>query len=123
MKIEHGVTRMVLIFKKYVIKIPTFREWRLFLHGLIANINEGDAFKQLKSRDDLAKVYYYNKLGLFLIMERVVVCDNDECCSLLEILEEKYKNDEFKKFMMSDYKSSNWGRRTDGTLVKIDYGD
>lgn len=123
MKIEHGVTRMVLIFKKYVIKIPTFREWRLFLHGLIANINEGDAFKHLKSRDDLAKVYYYNKLGLFLIMERVVVCDNDECWSLLEILEEKYKNDGLKKFMMSDYKPSNWGRRTDGTLVKIDYGD
>lgn len=123
MKIERGVTRIAFIFKKYAIKIPTFKEWRLFLHGLIANINEGDTFKQLKSRDDLAKVYYYNKFGLFLIMERVVVCDNDECLSLLEILEEKYKNDEFKKFMMSDYKTSNWGRRTDGTLVKIDYGD
>lgn len=123
MKIEKGITRTVFVFKNKVLKIPTFREWRLFLHGLIANISEGDISKNLNSRNDLAKVYYYSKLGLFLIMERVDICANDECWTLLEFLENKYNGDSLKELMMSDYKPSNWGRRKDGTLVKVDYAD
>lgn len=123
MKIDKGITRTVFVFKNKVLKIPTFREWRLFLHGMIANINEGDCYKNLSKREDLAEVYYYNKLGIFLIMERVNVCDNNEWYSLLELLKEKYKDDELKELFMSDYKPGNWGRRSDGTFVKIDYGD
>ena len=118
---KQGATRVVFVFKTKVVKLPTIKSWCLFLHGLLSNINEGEVYKNI-NRNDLAKVYHYNKLGLFLVMERVAICNNDESLSLLETLEEKYKNDTLKDFMMDDYKTSNWGRRQDGTLVKVDYG-
>ena len=55
-------------------------------------------------------------------MERVSICSNEEALDLLEILEEKYQDDTLRDFIMDDYKTSNWGRRQDGTLVKVDYG-
>ena len=118
---KQGSTRIVFIFKNKVLKVPTIKSWCLFLHGLLSNINEGEVYNST-NRNDLAKVYYYNKLGLFLIMERVTICSNEEALELLEILEEKYKNDTLRDFIMDDYKTSNWGRRQDGSLVKVDYG-
>lgn len=55
-------------------------------------------------------------------MEKVSICSNEEALDLLETLEETYQNDTLKDFIMDDYKTSNWGRRQDGTLVKVDYG-
>lgn len=118
---KQGTTRIVFVFKSKVIKIPTIKSWCLFLHGLLSNINEGEVYNNT-NRNDLAKVYYYNKLGLFLIMERVSICSNEEALDLLEILEERYQDDTLRDFIMDDYKTSNWGRRQDGTLVKVDYG-
>jgi hypothetical protein len=118
---KQGTTRIVFVFSNKVLKIPTFKSWSLFLHGLLSNINEGEVYNNI-NRNDLAKVYYYNKLGLFLIMERVSICSNEEALDLLETLEEIYQNDTIKDFIMDDYKTSNWGRRQDGTLVKVDYG-
>lgn len=118
---KQGTTRIVFVFSNKVLKIPTFKSWSLFLHGLLSNINEGEVYNNI-NRNDLAKVYYYNKLGLFLIMEKVSICSNEEALDLLETLEETYQNDTLKDFIMDDYKTSNWGRRQDGTLVKVDYG-
>ena len=118
---KQGTTRIVFVFSNKVLKIPTFKSWSLFLHGLLSNINEGEVYNNT-NRNDLAKVYYYNKLGLFLIMERVSICSNEEAFDLLVTLEETYQNDTLRDFIMDDYKTSNWGRRQDGTLVKVDYG-
>ena len=118
---KQGTTRVVFVFSNKVLKIPTFKSWSLFLHGLLSNIKEGEVYNNI-NRNDLAKVYFYNKLGLFLIMERVSICSNEEAFDLLETLEKIYQNDTLKDFIMDDYKTSNWGRRQDGTLVKVDYG-
>lgn len=118
---KQGMTRIVFVFSNKVLKVPTFKSWSLFLHGLLSNINEGEVYNNT-NRNDLAKVYYYNKLGLFLIMERVSICSNEEALDLLVTLEEIYQNDMLRDFIMDDYKTSNWGRRQDGTLVKVDYG-
>lgn len=118
---KQGTTRIVFVFKSKVVKVPTIKSWCLFLHGLLSNINEGEVYNNT-NRNDLAKVYHYNKLGLFLIMERVTICSNEEALDLLEILEERYQDDTLRDFIMDDYKTSNWGRRQDGTLVKVDYG-
>ena len=118
---KQGTTRIVFVFSNKVLKIPTFKSWSLFLHGLLSNINEGEVYNNI-NRNDLAKVHYYNKLGLFLIMERVSICSNEEARDLLKTLEEIYQNDTLRDFIMDDYKTSNWGRRQDGTLVKVDYG-
>ena len=40
MIIKEGSTRIVLLIRDWAIKIPNFREWRLFLHGLLANMQE-----------------------------------------------------------------------------------
>lgn len=119
---KQGCTRTVLVLKNKVIKFPTLKSYELFLCGLLANIREGQTYNYLKNRKDLAKVIRYNRFGIFLIMERVDVCDNDEALELFEFVNEKYKNDEFKELMLSDCKPSNWGRKN-GILVKIDYGD
>lgn len=120
MNIKHGATRTVYIFKNVVIKIPTTKEYRLFLRGLLANIQEGTFSKTHK---DLANVLYHNKLGLFLIMERAdVISNNIDWKDFENVLIEKYKDDPMKEFLLSDFKPSNWGY-VKKNLVKIDYGN
>jgi len=123
-KITDGITRTVFIFNKFVIKIPTFKQYNLFLRGLLANLNE-KSFSGIHS--DLARVYWCCGLGFLLIMERAEVIDNDggkwgSCWHFIKMLEEKYKDDKLKSFLLSDCKPSNWGLIGD-RLVKIDYGE
>lgn len=121
MKIESGITRNCLVFKNIVIKFPTFISYKLFLKGLLANLQEKQ-FSKLE-REDLAKVYYGNSLGLVIIMKRAnvvdVLCNWGE---FKDMIYKKYENDNMKDFMLSDCKPSNWGY-INNNLVKIDYGD
>src|SRR5665647_112728 len=108
LKIKLGSTRRVFIFKTFVIKIPNTKEYRLFLYGLLANTQE-KVFSSLK-RCDLAKVKFCDKLGLILIMEKTEeIEENIDWLKFKEDLEEKYKNDNMKEFMLSDAKPTNWG--------------
>lgn len=101
--------------------MPTNKEYRLFLHGILSNLQEK---KWSGKHFDLAKVLFCDKLGLFLIMQRAEILDNSYNTSiyLQYELERKYKYDELKDFLMSDCKPSNWGY-IKCHLVKIDYGD
>lgn len=121
MKTILGATRRVFVFKTFVIKVPNTQEYKLFLHGILANLQE-KVFSRI-NRPDLAKVKFCGKLGLFLIMERAETLDviNLDWLKFKEDLEEQYKNDEMKEFMLSDAKPCNWGY-IDNKLVKIDYG-
>lgn len=38
--IRYGTTRTVILVRDWAFKIPSFVEWRLFLHGLLANMQE-----------------------------------------------------------------------------------
>lgn len=118
MKIGKGSTRIVLILSKFVIKIPSLTSYKLFLNGILSNLSE----KQWSGHHaDLARVYYCNKSGLFLVMERArVVSNNVNWLKFENMLEDKYKNDELKDFLLSDAKPSNWGYIS-GKLKKIDY--
>jgi hypothetical protein len=40
MKIARGATRLVFLTRTRAYKIPTFSSWKLFLNGLLANIQE-----------------------------------------------------------------------------------
>jgi hypothetical protein len=119
--IKEGSTRIVFIFKNCVLKIPNFKvQYNHFLLGLLANISEGERSKELINAD-VAKVKYYNKLGLFLIMERAYPVDkNIDWLRFKETIENKYKNHELGWFMLEDAKPYNWGY-INGNLVKIDY--
>lgn len=121
MRILNGVTRIVIVLNKIVIKIPNFRNYKNFLNGILANLQEKE-FSNI--HDDLAKVKYCNCLGLFLIMEKVEAVDpkNIEYKEFKGRIVEKYKNDPLSEFMLSDCKPENWGYK-ENKLVKLDYGD
>ena len=122
MKTKIGATRIVFIFNKIVIKIPNIKEYRLFLHGILANMQEYTFYKRSK-REDLAKVYFISPLGLFIIMRKAkVFCNKVNHLNFLNMIEDKYKNDVMKDFMLSDCKVTNWGI-INKKLVKIDYGN
>jgi hypothetical protein len=79
--------------------------------------------KMYGTHKDLAKVKYYNRYGLFLIMDKARVISNKiDWLKFTEYLERKYKNDNMKEFMLSDNKPNNWGY-IGKHLVKIDYGN
>ncbi len=124
MKMDLGATRRVFIFKNFVVKIPNTQEYKLFICGILANLQE-----KLWSgcHPDLAKVLWCSPLGLVLIMERAITLSTDELrefdwLKFKEDLEEKYKDDDLGEFMLSDTKPDNWGYVGD-RLVKIDYGN
>jgi hypothetical protein len=132
MVIKRGATRIVFVFKRVVIKIPNNQGYKLFLYGILANLQE-KSFSRGCSRDDLAKVKFCSPLGFFLIMEKAEPIkleelwetdweDADEWEQFSNFLHERYKDDDMKDFMLSDSKPSNWGY-INGRLVKIDYGD
>jgi len=122
---KRGNTRIVFIFKNFVIKIPNIKHYNLFIRGIIHNLNE-KIFSG--SHKDLAKVYHCNRFGLFLIMEKVdfVVIDgynpHDSWLPFVEMIEERYKDDKMKDFMLDDCGVNNWGYKN-GKLLKIDYGN
>ena len=121
MEVKRGSTRLVFIFNKIVIKIPNNQEYRLFLNGILSNLRE-KTFSTM-NRNDLAKVKFCDKLGLFLIMEKAqeLDIDNMDWLKFEEYLIKIYKDDNLKDFMLSDSKPSNWGY-INNNLVKIDYG-
>lgn len=120
MEIKHGSTRIVFIFKQFVIKTPNVKEYRLFLNGILSNLQEKEWSKI--GRKDLCKVHFCDVFGLVLIMRKAKPLQrNIKFKRFKEILNQKYKDDNLKEFMLSDLKLSNWGW-VDGKLVKVDYG-
>lgn len=119
-QIKRGVTRTVVLVNKYAIKFPTLQSYKLFLNGLLANLQE----KEFNgSHPDLAPIIFSLPFGFCNIMVRadeLNVKDLSES-EFRDFLLDKYKNDPLKEFMLSDAKSTNWGTLK-GKLVKIDYG-
>lgn len=65
---KKGSTRCVWLVGKYAIKIPRLCTWRNFLNGLLANMTEREF--DCIAPELHAKVYYADRLGLLLIMQR-----------------------------------------------------
>lgn len=119
MKIKCGSKRLVLIFNKVVIKIPKINHYESFIRGILENIVEG---ARSGSHDDLCKVIYCNRFGLFSIMEKAnPIPNNIDRFVFLEMLESKYENDSYKDVLLSDYTPENYGY-IGNHLVKVDYG-
>jgi hypothetical protein len=87
--IKKGSTRWVIQFKSIVIKIPSFRNWKDFLYGLIHNMEENRWSKWNDNYDNVfCPVLFSFPGGFFNIMPY--------CYSLTGI--------EFKDIDFSDYK-------------------
>ena len=103
----YGCTRTVLLFKNYVIKLPSFRSWKYFLIGLLANIHEHQWWLLTKS-NRLCPVKFYIPGGFLLVMPR---------CDTLETFDDWDYFDE----LPLDKKVENLGMYN-GKVVLIDYG-
>ncbi len=113
---KRGSTRRVFLVGGYAIKIPWGREWRLFLKGVLGNINEAQISGDHKS---FCPVVWCSWGGFILVMRRAVEMTYNDY--------ETYKADmdELRKsFWIGEYVEptfASWGFY-EGRLVAIDYG-
>lgn len=118
MEIKKGLTRVVFIFKKFVIKIPNFTTQ--FDHGrcgILANLNERNYNGK---HECFAKVYFSSIIGLWVVMEYIDPLPKYLDYKLRDYVYGYYKNDPLYTWITEDCKPSNWGVK-DGNLIKIDY--
>jgi hypothetical protein len=141
MQIRSGSRRFVLIFKHKVVKIPKFTSWLSFVLGVIENLQERywwcadgqiapaeEWYDSDRSTRHLAQIYWADRFGLCVVMERVETlehleipyqeCDHPKYLRCKTFLEKEYDGMTF----LNDLKPSNIGIRDDGRIVIIDYG-
>lgn len=116
-KIVSGVTRIVILTKNYAIKIPNFSEWRLFLLGLLANMQE-HIFSEL-GWPELCPVLFYIAGGWLVVMPKATELSDDE---FNNINVEKFCDKKEQGFIPAEYKSDSFGW-LNGKVVVIDYGN
>lgn len=120
MQIRRGTTRTVLLLGHYAFKFPTLKSWKLFLHGLLANMQEAEFSKT--EDDRLCPVLFALPGGFFSIMARAVPLHPDS-----------FDNLDVKTWASADLayvhdiqvpvedKLSSFGVY-DGRIVAVDYG-
>ena len=90
MKNKLGCTRYVFLTRRYAIKVPQFKyEWRHFLLGLLANMQEVSLYTTKDSR--LCPILFYILGGWLIVMPR---------CK--PISREDFMNLDIHKFWTSD---------------------
>lgn len=121
-QLKFGTTRCVILIGDYAFKLPIIKFstycWRLFLTGLIANMNEN--MFGTKSFPQVAKVLFYIPGGFLTVMERT------------EPVPENLWNDRVRQEVFSrgfelsvdltENKISSFGINKKGVIVAIDYG-
>jgi len=115
-RLAYGSVRQVLLMGELAIKIPSFVEWRLFLLGLLANLQE---VKFSKTKwPELCPVIWSLPLGFLIIMRRARIMTDEE---FLELdLERWIENDDY--IVPTELKSDSFGY-LDGNIVVVDYGN
>ena len=113
-RLAYGATRIVLLVGPYAIKIPSILEWRLFLLGLLANMQER-AFSKL-GWPELCPIIGSVPGGWLVIMRRAREMTPDEFDLFRQFCEESEHD------IPTEYKSTSFGW-LDGKPVVIDYGN
>lgn len=118
---RRGVSRIVIVSRKFAFKLPNFvgyrgSRWRLFLTGLLANMQEVE-FSRV-GWPELCPVVFRLPLGILSVMPRAEVLTDDEFLAF-----------DVKAFCYTDnyvvpaeHKADSFGR-LDGRIVAIDYGN
>lgn len=122
---SNGVTRLVFVFNRFVIKVPNFtNKWFHFLMGLTSNINENQTWKYNSGKYESGKshllcpVIWCSWGGWILIMKRARLISESYWHTLS--MEKDFK--EHLEFFPGDDTMSNYGILDDRQIVKIDYG-
>lgn len=114
--IHYGSTRHVILVGEWAIKIPVIVEWRLFLHGLLANMQENKFSKF--GWPELCPVLWAIPGGFLLIMRRARVLTDCEFIKLDMVA----WVDRGDYVISAEIKSDSFGY-LNGKLVAIDYGN
>jgi hypothetical protein len=112
-----GVSRTVFLIGPYAVKIPAVHHnWKCFLSGLLANMQE-TAFAKT-GWPELCPIKFSLPGGFLVVMYRVRV-----------MTEEEFERFDYVGFIFKeDYqipaepKADSFGFRPDGSIVVIDYG-
>lgn len=115
-RIAFGVTRKVLLIGDWAIKVPNFDEWRLFLLGLLANMQEA-AFSRT-GWPELCPVLFALPGGGLIVMRRATVLTDAE----FRQLDMAAWVDCGDYTIPAEIKSDSFGYIGD-RLVAIDYGN
>ncbi|MEK6828853.1 MAG: hypothetical protein AABY15_01915 [Nanoarchaeota archaeon] len=120
MKVRRGTTRTVILTKKYAIKIARFwhsmkgHRWKMFLRGILANIDEKFWWKCEYKREKLCPVVWKSPLGVILVMKKAT-----------PLKESEYDKDAFActfENLSLDNKIENFGK-IENKVVLVDYAD
>ena len=114
MRLKRGASRTVLLARGYAIKVPNTRGWRLFLSGLLGNMQER-AFSRTGWKE-LCPVLWSDPWGFVVVMP--------ECEPLAKNLDDKsYQNFVTRAVgrVPVEHKRSSFGY-LNGKLVAVDYG-
>jgi hypothetical protein len=116
MKICYGTTRIVFLIGKIAIKIPSITEYRLFLHGLLANMQEV-TFSKTKWIE-LCPILFHIPFGFLVVMKRATPLTREQF--------ETFNIDEFREnpdhlLTFVEAKMDSFGI-VDGRIVAVDYG-
>lgn len=131
MKIDRtGCTRIVLLTKRYAIKIPNFIDgYKSLLNGLLANLEERE-FSKLNYKQ-LCPILFSLPLGLINVMPKVKILSDEEfTISLLDefdifsVEDSEYKLDIVCNgyFIRVENKANSFGWLNE-KLVCVDYGN
>ena len=115
-RIASGVTRRVLLVGGYAFKIPNPAEWRLFLLGLLANMQESQ-FSKL-GWPELCPVVWSLPMGFLVVMRRarVLTADEAKAANLARFV------DQPNYTVPAELKADSFGY-LNGRLVAVDYGN
>jgi len=111
---KRGMTREVFLIGKYAFKIPSFRSYKLFLLGILGNMQEHQFYSIMKD-ERMCPVLFASPLKLLIIMPRCIESNLSQK-ELTKMSETNYWFSvpvEFKPCSFGYYK---------GKLVAVDYG-
>lgn len=112
---RHGVTRVVILTRRYAIKLPNGESWKSLLYGLLANMQE----RRFAVMDwpELCPVRFSLPGGWLVVMPRARVMTDDEFATF-DFAAFVYKGE---YVVPAERKSDSFGY-LDGRVVAIDYG-
>lgn len=118
LKIRYGTTRTVLLIGRLAIKLPVWVEWRLFLYGLLGNMQETRWWREMPdSRAMMCPVLFAVPGGFLTVMRRATPVTVEEWMQHSD----NWYEEACRLCIPVENKVDSWGC-IDGRIVAVDYG-
>jgi len=115
-----GATRCVLLTRRYAVKVPRLVSWRLFLHGLLSNMQEREFSRT--GWPELCPVLFSLPGGWLVVMPRCEPLTDDEW-SIMYIQGRRQEWADRGDYMVPvEMKRDSFGRHPEHGIVAVDYG-